>query len=374
MSDGRARYVRTGDWGGHSEAAGLGCARLLALLLALMFVVLALLALFGATLAVTITDREAVKQAVDAETLAQEVAPALLARIDLQRAGAAELAQIDVAPLQAAARQLVSPLWVQAQADHVVDAVFGYLETGDPAAAEVTIDMRPLLTQLRGDEGRAIVRTGLEALPPCAEPNPTSAPGDGPVILDCRPTGVPTELLVQQVHAVVAQRADAALAAGGVLHVPLVDARTLTPVQRQDLQQIRRLYLLARYRARLLWLAPASALLLIALLTVRSRSELGRWWGWPLVAAGGMGLAAALLVLGWTWFAEHPLPARVLPAGGMAGFVEHFLVTLSRVWLQKAAVQAVVLLGLGMVLLGVGKMSGAGGRGSSGVAVRQPDA
>lgn len=337
---------------------GMGCTRLVAALVAFGFLVLALISLFAVTLAGTITDRAAIKRAVDAEALTDEVAPGLLTQIDLQQAGPAELVQVDEAVLEAAVRELVSPQWVQAQADRAVDAVFDYLQTGDPIQAEAEIDMRSLLTRLRSGEGQAIVRAGLEALPPCAEPIPTVAAGEGPVILDCRPTSVPIDELTQQVHQAAAERADEALDAGGVLHVPLVDDRSLTPAQRQDLEQIRRLYRLARHRALLLWLAPAGALALIALLAVRSLRDVGRWWGLPLTVAGVIGLVGALLVLGWTWFAEDPLPASLIPAAGMAGFVEHFVVTLTRLWLQQVAIQAAVLLGVGIVMLAVGKYLG----------------
>jgi hypothetical protein len=336
---------------------GVGCTQFIATLVAVGFVALALLALFGANLAATITDRQAVKQALDAEALATEVMPALLTEIDWQRAGPAELLQIDPAAVEAAAGQLVSPEWMKAQAQRAVDAVFDYLESGDPAAAEVVIDMRPLLVRLRSQEGQAIVRAGLEALPPCPEPNPTSeAGGQSRLVFDCRPAGVPIEEVVRQVHQDVVTGVDEALAAGGMLHVPLVDPESLTPAQQADLQQIRRLYRLARYRAELLWLAPVGALALIALLVVRSLGDLGRWWGWPLTVAGGLALAAALLVLGWTWFSQSPLPASWVPPAGLGRFSQHLLTSLTRAWLRQVAIQAAVLLGLGMVLLGVGSI------------------
>lgn len=343
----------------------VGCTQILAGMTAVGFVITAMFALFTVNFIHTITDRAAIKQMLDAETLVVEVVPALLAEGEGEPAGMTEMVKADPLVLQTAVRELLPPGWVKAQADATVDAVFDFLETGDPTDAEVAVDVRPVLIRLRSAPGYQAVLAGLRVLPACPEPDPTfDVAGDALEIKDCLPPNAPVAEVARRIHqdVVVAIDESAVLKGeGGVVRVPLLDEETLTPGRREQLERVRRFYWLGRQRAGLLWLIPVGCLSLIVLLAVRSLKRLGYWWGWPLAITGGIGLILALLMPALASSALSSAADATPLAASLSRVAHHFLDALTRLWLRQVAFQAAAMLGFGIALIVLGYTRGTNG-------------
>jgi hypothetical protein len=272
-----------------------GCLNFLAGIMAVLFAITAVLALFLTNFFAVVADREIIKESLsNLDSLVVEAVPAIVAQTLEEQARERGLAPInlDEAILQESMETLLPPGWIEAQTDAAIDTVYDTLETGDLESAELVIDTTPLLDRFRGEPGRQIVSNIVSDLPPCTEViNPAELLGPDVTIPACMPPGVPTEQVTQEVHARLVQALDSnpqLTSEFGVVRVPLFSpeqqAQNAELVQaREQLLRLQRTFALARDWGWLLWLLPVGCLLLIALLAVRSWSELGHWWGWPLL-------------------------------------------------------------------------------------------
>lgn len=344
-----------------------GCLRILAALMATLFVMTAVLALFAVNLIEIITDREAVKRILNAEVLVADTAPALLAETAWERnaAQARPTADQNPAVLQAAIRELLPPGWIEVQSGAVIDAMFDFLETGDPATAELEMDVRPVLSRLRGEPGRRTVQAVLELLPVCTEPQSAFDPQIGYLERDyCLPSNLPLAEVARQTYAVVVQVADQIPQSGeeaGIVHLSLLGQDTMVSAIRERLQRLQPLFLLSQRWAWLLWLIPVGCLLLILAVAVRSLDELGQWWGWPLVLTGVMALFLAILM-------PALLTAVMLPSITVTSDIarlflgrlaQHLVDSLTHLWLRRVYLQAGLMLACGLFLVIVGYSKGA---------------
>ncbi|MCI0577858.1 MAG: hypothetical protein L0332_16110 [Chloroflexi bacterium] len=343
-----------------------GCSRLLALLMALLFVATAVPVFFLYNLAQVITDREAVKQALNGEELLSEVATAMVRQELENQPGVRDLPAVvrESEALQAALDNLLPPGWAASQTDAVVDAIFNYLETGDEAALVVTVDTGPLVEALRGEAGRQLVLAVLTSLPPCTTELPNIDLATGQIdIPGCLPQFIPVDLLATQLHATVVLVIDSS---GGTLGSQVLQFNLLDPnipgtaEARQTLQRLRQIYLVSERWSWLLWLAPLVCLALVFLLGVRSPGGFGHWLGWPILATGGLSLFLA-------WFSPYLFDygLRVAPPLQQEGavllvgrFVRAAVEALMAIWLQRVMLQGALTFIAGLFLVGLGFIAG----------------
>jgi hypothetical protein len=348
------------------------CLQALAGVAAVFFVLTALLALFVVNLARIITDRDIVKAALgDVDGLVTQAAPELVAEMIRQQAMAQGLPPIDVQSpaFQTAVQELIPPEWVEGQTETAVDAVFDTLETGNPAEAQLELNTAPVIERLRGEPGRRVVLAALQSLPVCSEFQIPIDPETGAVTIpNCLPPGIEAASLADQVHAIVVETIDlnpALVAQAGTLQIPLL-GQQLAPADQARLERLHRSFLLAQRWAWLLWLLPLGCLLLILLLAVRSASDFGHWWGWPLLLAAVLAfllsaVAPAILTLFLrTAVVPPPQPGAFdLP---WSQVILRLLDPITDVWLRRVYIQAGIMLLLGGLLIILGFATGGRGR------------
>lgn len=341
-----------------------GCLQITAGIVAVIFLATAVFALFAYNLIVVAADREAMKQMLGGlDAAVRQATPALIAEAARQQALARGITNlpIDEQQLAVAVATVIPPGWIDAQADAAIDGVYDFLETGDPGAAEVAIDTRPLLESLRGPAGRDMVTAVLTNLPTCTDTLPqfNLESGDFP---HCVPPQMPTEVMAAELHSALVTAMDnnpQIIGSAGVVRVPLFGADSPTGLsveQQTQLARLQRNFMLARSWGWTLWLLPLACLLLILLLTVRSLPEWGHWWGWPLIITAAIALFLCILAPAVLAFisrtAVSPTAADPL-ALPLRHFMLQLLTAVADHWLMRVYLQAGIMLaaGVGLVVL-----------------------
>lgn len=344
-----------------------GCLKFLAGIVAMLFVITAVLALFLTNLLTVIANRELLKESLsNLDQLVVETVPAFVAQALEQQAFERGLAPInlDEALLQQSMETLLPPGWIEAQAETAVDTAFELLETGNLENAELEIDTTPLLDRFRGEPGKAVVNNIIASLPPCTEPvNPAEFLGSSVTIPDCLPPDVPAEQIVDEVHSRLVQALDSnpQLAdESGVVRVPIFSPEQAVQNEelvqaRGELLRVQQLFSLAINWGWLLWLLPVGCLLLILLLAVRSWAEWGNWWGWPFVITGVLVLLVSFVLPAITTFLLRQLPSGTAALTGSIQQTGVQIVTaVSDTWLRQVNIQAAIMLTLGCLFLVLG--------------------
>ena len=338
-----------------------GCQQILAVLAAVGLVVTAVLALFVVNLAQIVTNREVIKGAVDVEQILRQGGPQMILNgFQVPEEVEALIPEnVDLTAVQSAFDDVIPPDWLNQQGDGAIDDVYDFLETGQTSQVSTTeVDLRPVLQRLRAEPGRQLIEATLESLPACPDPQPVFdlASLELP---NCRPTQVPVAQVADLMHTAVVQTLDAnaqLIEENAIIALPLLSPESLTPQQWQDLQRAHQLFVLAQNWAWLLWLPPLFCLLFILILMVRSMGELGHWWGWPLLITGGLSLfIAALLpavVLAQLRLALPNMLGAMQP--GTNRLVQELADHLVALWLNQVYLQAGLVLGVGVVLVGIG--------------------
>lgn len=339
-----------------------GCLQVVAGFVALFFVVSGIMALFLYNFIGVATDRDTIKQALTGLDEAVKAAmPLALADMVQQTAVQQGLpaVAIDEAQIATAVTNVLPPGWIEAQTDTAVDGVYNFLETGDTSQAELSLDMSPLLESLRGQGGQQLITAVIEQLPPCSQPIPDFDPASGNLPA-CLPPQISSQQLVDNIHTAVVDAIDNNpqwTQNVGVVQIPLFgedSALGLTAEYQVEIQRLQQNFLWARTWAWTLWLVPLAALLLIVLLAVRSLSDLGHWWGWPMVITAVVGLSLSFLgpaVL--TFFLRTAVrvettgelidPLRPLASG--------IITTISDQWLGQVMWQAGLMFVVGAALI-----------------------
>lgn len=348
-----------------------GCLRFLAGAMALLFVVTAVLALFLTNLFAVVADREIFKESLaNVDQLVVEAVPAYVAQTLEEQARERGLAPIDLdeALLQQSMETLLPPGWIEAQTDTAVDTVYDLLEGGDLDNAELEIDTTPLLDRFRGQPGLDVVGNIVNSLPACTQPiNPAELLGPNVAIPACLPPGIPTDQVTQEVHTrlVQAMNSNPQLTNEfGVVHIPLFppeqQAQNEQLVQaREQLLRLQRTFTFAQDWGWVLWLLPVGCLLLIVLLAVRSLSDLGHWWGWPMVGTAVLTLFIAILFPAITTFLLRQTP--VDPAAVTLTLREtavRLVTAVTDTWLSRVYLQAVIMLAAGVLFVLLGFVTG----------------
>ena len=334
-----------------------GFLKFLAGLVAILFAATAVLALFLTNLFAIVVDRDLLKESLaNLDSLLVETVPTLVAQTLEEQARERGLAPInlDEALLQESMETLLPPGWIEAQTDTAVDTVYDLLEGGDLDNAELEIDTTPLLDRFRGQPGLEIVGNIVNGLPICTEfVNPAELLGPDVTIPACLPPGVPAEQVAQEVHTRLVQTIDSnpqLTSEFGVVRVPLFSpeqqAQNAELVQaREQLMRLQRIFSLAKDWGWLLWLLPAGCLALIVLLAVRSWSEWGMWWGWPLVGTAVFVLLLTLVAPSITFAMVRQMP----PNPGfdtilLRQTLFRLVTAVTDTWQSRVTVQAAVML------------------------------
>lgn len=340
--------------------------RILALIVAALFVAVFIPVLSVSTLARLVADREAAKVALNGEVLLDEAATLLI------REGLRQQAVIDNLPalvrdserLRLAVDELVPPDWAKGQSDAIVDAIYNYLESGDESFLTLSVETGPLFRALQGEPGRNMMLAILEGLPPCTLDNlPSIDLGAGTFdITVCMPPLVPVDLVADTLHGIVRQvinEETAAALLGERFEFSLLDLEPATRAETlSTLGRLRQFYLWSRVVTWLLWLIPILCLLLILVLVVRSPGNLGYWWGWPLVTAAGI----SLLMLAILFPPILDLMAERIgqPAAGagtgaiISRLLQVAFEAMSEIWLARMRLQAGLAMIAGLFLLALG--------------------
>lgn len=339
----------------------------LAGLVAIFFVITAVLALFLTNLFSVIADRELIKESLsNLDSLVVETVPAFVTQTLEQQARERGLAPInlDEELLQQSMETLLPPGWIEAQADTAVDTVYDMLETGNLDNAELQIDTTPILDRFRGEPGQAVVSNIIASLPTCTQLiNPAELLGPNVTIPDCLPPGVPTEQISQEVHTrlVQALNSNPQLSSEfGVVRVPLFSAaqqaQNAELVQaREELLRLQRIFAFMQQWGWFLWLLPFSCLLLITLLAVRSWSEWGLWWGWPMAGTAVLVLFISLIFPAVTTLLLRQLPTDpTVLTGSVQQMGVRMITAVTDTWLNRVNVQAAVMFVVGLLLLLLG--------------------
>lgn len=339
-----------------------GCLQATAGFVAALFVLTAVTALIGYNLIVVATDRETVKGLFTGlDEVVRQTAPALIIEAARQEALARGITDlpIDEGQLQTAVATVIPPGWMDAQAEAAVDGLYDYLETGDPADAEVTLDTRPLLDSLRGAAGQQMVTAVIANLPPCTSAVPNFTTVGNVDIPDCLPPGTDVQQISSVVHTAVVNAIDQnpeLVANAGVLRLPLFGneaSSSLNSERQAQWARLQRNFAFARTWGWTLWLLPLACLLLIALLVARSLSTWGHWWGWPLVIAAVTVLFFAIVTPALLMFVARtavppPTDPLALPLRQLG---LNLITTVADRWLVRIYFQAGILLALGVGLI-----------------------
>ncbi|MAU01021.1 MAG: hypothetical protein CL608_28080 [Anaerolineaceae bacterium] len=352
-----------------------GCLNFLAGIVAVLFAITAVLALFLTNFFAVVADREVIKESLsNLDSLVVEAVPAIVARTLEEEARERGLAPInlDEEILQDSMETLLPPGWIESQTDTAVDTVYDMLETGDLDNAELEIDTTPLLDRFRGQPGLEIVGSIVNSLPPCTQPlNPAELLGPDVTIPACMPPELTTTQVTQEVHTRLVQALDSnpqLTSEFGVVRVPLFSpeqqAQNVELVQaREQLLRWQRTFALAQNWGWLLWLLPAGCLLLIALLTVRSWSDLGHWWGWPLLGTAVLVLLLTLIFPAITRTLLRQAPADYSLVEVTVRQTGMQLVTaVTDTWQNRVNIQAAIMFVFGLLFVLLGFLSGRGAR------------
>jgi hypothetical protein len=345
-----------------------GCLQLLAGIVAVLFAMTAVFALFLTNLFTIVASRDLLKESLtNLDSLFVEAVPAIVAQTLAEQARIRGLAPIDLdqAVLQESMETLLPPGWIEAQTDTAVDTVYDLLEGGNLENAELVIDTTPLLDRFRGQPGLAIVNSIVTSLPACTEPvDPTALLGPDVSIPPCLPPGVPSEQITQEVHARLVQAIDSNpqfTNGSGIVRVPLFSPEQQAQneeliLARTQLLRLQRGFLLAQEWGWLLWLLPFGCLLLIALLAVRSWSGWGFWWGWSLLGSAVFVLLLALItpVVTFSMVPQMP-PNPTFDTILLRQTVFRLVTAVTDTWQNRVNGQAAIMFtaGLLFVLFGV---------------------
>jgi hypothetical protein len=337
-----------------------GCTQLLAGLLAVAFVITAVFTLFVVNLAHGLTDRETVKSVLNLEPLVREAVPLLLAD-SLQRTAAERglaVDQIDEAVLATTFDVVVPPGYVDDLTETAVDGLYDYLETGDPNQANLTLDVTPMVDRLRGEPGQQAALSLVQSLPACDQPLTPEQLQAGQIPLNnCVPPNVPVETAALALHQAMVDVLDEnpQVIGEGVIRLNLFESGQVNQAQLQQLQRVQRTFVFLQQWGWTLWFMPLLCLALIFTLVIRSVSQWGHWWGWPLLLAGLITLVLAAMVP--AVLLVYSRTAVSLTADGgltLATLSRRLAQNLSDLWLRRVLIQAgiVTFIGFAFVVFG----------------------
>jgi hypothetical protein len=178
-------------------------------------------------------------------------------------------------------------------AAEVLEAMTRVLREGAANASSIHLDGQRAKAHL--DEARTAVARVIGSWPDCTADKLTEfaanlLTGEASLVY-CAPPGALGELLATFLTTGLTT---------GVQALPPELVLTRGSQRPAEMLELKQNLVVLRAVGRWSWLVPLGMLLLILALVVRSLPDWGRWWGWPLLAAGLLSLAS-LLGGGWLW-------------------------------------------------------------------------
>ncbi len=314
--------------------------------------------LLAFNLAQLATNREAFKQALqqtDLRQMAVDAAALTLTQLANQQGIGVE--GINPALINNTLEAAIPPQWIEEQTNLVVDALFDYLETGDPAKLTLTIDTAPLFERFRSEVGAQAIVTAVESFPPCP-------PGQLPIdptnltVISCLPEGVNVGDAAAIIHrnlTTILDNNPQLIGEAQAIEVNVLEISGTNPALLQQLQQLRQTLQRLQTGSWLLWLIPLGCLFFILLLVVRSPGSFGNWWGWPMAAA-------ALLTLAFTFL--FSLSPRLLVSSSfllppeadtlLRSLLTSFITIITQLWFFRVRLQAAFMLAASLPLIVIG--------------------
>lgn len=249
--------------------------------------------------------------------------------------------------------QLIPPGWVEDQTGVLVAAVYEWIED-DRARPEFIVDITPIKVALLGGGAADLVEVVVDSWPPCtvremAEMSVEALFGQGELIL-CEPpeplrSGI-TGILNVSVSASLRALPD---------HLALGEAGAADPAP-PDMMAAKERIRLVRFLAGWSWLLSPLMLGLILALVIRSWRSWAVWWGIPLILGA---VLTGVAMVGVQAIVDQALRGMLADASMpiWIGNVFRGLTTaILAVTLRRVAVQAVIVLGAGVVVLVVGSI------------------
>jgi hypothetical protein len=250
--------------------------------------------------------------------------------------------------------QLTPPGWAKAQLGALVAGVYEWIDN-DRARPSFVIDITDLKVALLAGGASDLVETVIDSWPPCSVEE-IAGMGVGALLGEqslklCEPSEPWRSGLVGLINSSIALSLRALpdqISLGGS------DSAPAAPEVMQAKERLRQ----ARFLAGWSWLLSPVILGLVMALVIRSWRSLGLWWGIPLLVGALMTLATIVGVrVAVEGFARSALGDAAMPAW-IGGMIQTLITAMMAVVFRRVALQAGVLLALGLVVLVGGLAAG----------------
>ena len=182
---------------------------------------------------------------------------------------------------------LVPPEWVDAQLDNVIHSFFTWIESEQPEP-RIAIDLVPLKGGLLKGGLRRTIETLIDSWPSCTTDEieimreELMRTGEIPIEVCEPPEPYRSQVLdfaVDELGNLIHEQPD---------KIPLIDSLDASPAEvtefKENFQFLRSVMMWG-------WFLPASLLGVIMILVIRSMRDIGQWWGIPLLLGGLLSLA-----------------------------------------------------------------------------------
>ena len=185
---------------------------------------------------------------------------------------------------------LVPPEWVDAQLDNVIHSFFTWIESEQPEP-RIAVDLVPLKEGLLKGGLRQTIDTLIDSWPSCTTDEieimreELMRTGEIPIEVCEPPEPYRSQVLdfaVDELGNLIREQPN---------KIPLIDSLDASPAEvtefKENFQFLRSVMMWG-------WFLPASLLGVVMILVIRSMRDIGRWWGIPLLIGGLL----SLVVLG----------------------------------------------------------------------------
>jgi hypothetical protein len=268
--------------------------------------------------------------------------------------------------LESTVADLAPPQWIKEQTEHVIDQIFAYLNFGGDS--DITVSLIAFKRRLAGEEGtRAFMRLAA-AQPPCTpeqiaivESDEDIEPEDMPI---CRPPQPLRERYADKARKTLQKVAADAVDEINVITLAEEEGVSISlPEEPASWREDPRVeFQIIKWSLRLSPFVPLVFLLLITLVAVRSWRSWARWWSIPLLIVGiaGLLLAAAALPanLALGAYGANQVPPEFSQSLVQAALdVEKHIARSLVTWV---AIESSILTLLGLLLLGLSALLGRG--------------
>ncbi len=243
--------------------------------------------------------------------------------------------------------QLTPPGWAQAQLGALVEGVYDWIDN-DRARPSFVVDITDLKVALLSGGAADLVETVVDSWPPCtvgeiAEMTVGALFGEQRLKL-CEP---PEPLRTGLVGLINASLAVSLRALPDQISLSEADSAPATAQVMQAKESIRQVRFLAGWS----WLLSPVMLGLVMALVIRSWRSLARWWGIPLLVGALLTLATMVGVrVAVEGLARSALGDAEMPAW-IGGMIHTLITAMMAVVFRRVALQAGILLALGLVVL-----------------------